>query len=59
MYRRIEPRIEPPSNPAHIGSRSLQVLIGRKQERHVDGNPVEDRVFNRGEPLVGAWNFDE
>jgi hypothetical protein len=34
-------------------------MLPRKQQRHVDGDSGEDRLFDRGQALFGSRNLDQ
>src|SRR4029453_2014882 len=37
----------------------VDVVLAREEQRHVDRNPGEDRLFDGGQPLPSAGKLDE
>ena len=56
---RIEPRGQAPFNSAQIGIGRGDVVLSREQQRHVDGDTVEDRLLDRRNAMRRARNLDE
>ena len=44
---RVEPRLDPALDAAQAGIGRRDLLLAREQQRHVDGNAGEDRLFDR------------
>ena len=55
----IEPGLDPPLDPLHVGIGRGQVLLGREEQRDVDRDPGEDRLLDRRQAGLGAGDLDE
>ncbi len=55
----IEPGLDPPFDPLHVGVGGGEVVLAREQQGDVDRDPGEDRLLDRRQPGRGAGDLDE
>ena len=59
IHARIQAGRESSLDPPHVSLGRREVLLGGKQERHIDRHSGEDRGLNRGNALRRARDLDE
>ena len=55
----VEPGLDPPLDPAHVGLGGAEVLLVVEEQGDVDRDPGEDRLLDRLAARLGAGDLDE
>ncbi len=55
----VEPGLDPPLEPAHVGLGGAEVLLVVEEQGDVDRDAGEDRLLDRLAPGLGAGDLDE